>query len=164
MPNRGRAGAQLALNGTIVSTRHGVAVGSEGRIRANANGSPGGLDLSAGSTLTVADGGRVAIVFKSPPDRAGPEPYWGLRWKGNHLAQLAGLRAQGKLTFTVAKGVPGAANTWYHEATDCTYICVRDKWPPTVVARNVTVELLPGGTVTVHAKDIDAGSFHAGRK
>ena len=158
------AGGRLSLDGATLAVTNRATVGAKGKVHANINGFSGGLDLAGGSTLTVPDGGLISITFAADEDEGTAGPYWGLRWKGNHLAELGKLKTQWRLTFTVAEGVKGIANIWYDDAADYTYVSVKEKWPPTVLTRDLTVELPPGGTVKVHANDIDAGSYHAGQE
>jgi len=67
-------------------------VGVNGRI--NIHAVARGLDLAANAALTVADGGRIHIVFRRP-EAARRGIAWALRWKGDHVATLNAL-ATGK--------------------------------------------------------------------
>jgi len=163
-PDRKGPSGHVRLDGASLAVRGTVAVGSTGRVYVSVNGSSGGLDLADSSTLAVAGDGLISITFTTDQDEAEAGPYWGLRWKGDHLVELARLKSQSQLIFSVAEGVKGIAGLWYDGAADCTYVTVKEKWTPTAIARDLVVELPPGGTVTVHANDIDAGSYHAGHE
>ncbi|HPV24258.1 MAG TPA: sodium-independent anion transporter, partial [Casimicrobium sp.] len=55
----------------------------------------------AAATLSVSNGGKVAIVFTSPSSPGNSDyAYWGLRWAGNHRSELETLAAAGKLSWT----------------------------------------------------------------
>jgi formylglycine-generating enzyme required for sulfatase activity len=64
-------------------------VSSRGQLKLNIGGTPGGLWIDSASTsaLSLASGtGRITIDFGNP-DAPTPE-YYGLKWKGDHLADL----------------------------------------------------------------------------
>ena len=49
----------------------------------------GGIDLAASTTLTVGNTGNIHIQFEEDPVETGM--YWGLRWTGDHVADLIAL-------------------------------------------------------------------------
>ena len=99
--NSGAKGT-LIMTGTVFAVTNGVivdgpSVANKGRINVTVAGSPAGLDLGAAATLAVSQG-VVNITFQNPAPRYTPI-YWGLRWQGDHVAELAALKAAAKLAW-----------------------------------------------------------------
>jgi len=117
----------LHLDGTKLEITDSMVLKGEGKVTTNVNGISCGLDLSADATLTVADGGLIKIVFKRPkPGREGV--YWGLRWKGDHVAELQSLAAGETPRLTWDDTSLGAEAT--RVFTDGGYTYVGLKLPP----------------------------------
>jgi hypothetical protein len=92
VPENDNSSATLDLNGTVFAVGNSAAIGVNGTINTNVSGTSCGLDLVAAAKLTVADGGLMNIVFKRPKG-GGQGIYRGLRWKGDHAAELQALTA-----------------------------------------------------------------------
>lgn len=90
--NTGARGV-LVLTGTVFTVTNSVRIdgppeGDRGQIRISVVGRPAGLDMGPAATLAVSRG-EVRIRFEAPPRSA--SVYWGLRWAGDHVAELAAL-------------------------------------------------------------------------
>ena len=89
------------LNDTTCTILSNVTFGRNGTIEANIKGQPSGLDLAAAATLTSTTNGgagKINLIFKQNPATR-EVPYWGLRWAGDHVTELASLVSVGKLTW-----------------------------------------------------------------
>jgi len=73
-----------------------LTIKASGSVATHALGDSCGLDLPDAVALTVADGGSISILFDTP---AGSGLYYGLRWAGDHEADLQALVDAGKLTW-----------------------------------------------------------------
>ena len=104
--------ALLQLAGTTTQVSGQTDVGDSGTILIEVGGTSSGLDLAAGAGLTVQDGalpannGKIRIVFSTP---SASGLYWGLRWEGDHAADLQALADVGKLTWDDT-ALPGGAS------------------------------------------------------
>ena len=87
--------ALLGLNGTVYTPKTRLTVGPRGTVDTRITGASGGLDIPA--TATVAITGTVSIIFEQDPAASGL--YYGLRWEGNHVADLEALHAAGGLVW-----------------------------------------------------------------
>ncbi len=90
--NTGARGA-LLLTGTVVGVTtavrlDGPSAAGRAQLAVAVRGKPAGLDLASGATLDV-NNGSIHIRFLAPPEA--PAHYWGLRWAGDHVAELAAL-------------------------------------------------------------------------
>ena len=87
------AKGDLYLNGTHFIVTGGVKLDgssalTNGTIDIQVLGVPAGLDLTSGATLAVSQG-VINITFQNVTE--GVKNYWGLRWQGDHVAELTAL-------------------------------------------------------------------------
>ena len=160
-PESAKAEAVLELNGTVCAVATSATVGPKGTLTTTLSGLPAGLDLADGAMLTAT--GIVHVVFAQPPSN--PEGiYWGLRWSGNHLAQLLSLKNDGHLTWD-SSAIEGTVDVIYDVATDATYVAVvqaQANKPPIARVKDISVAYDPAmgeTSVTVDVTDVDDGSF-----
>ena len=87
--------------GTLISATGNVILGGgtagRGTLSLNVPGTSGGLDLGASATLTVMTNSSINITFQDVVSATGV--YWGLRWAGDHVAELTTLNGYGRLTW-----------------------------------------------------------------
>ena len=154
---------ELKLNGTLFSVATSMTVGPRGSVTATLKGAPAGIDLASGDALTIKTGGSVNLVFEQP-DPNPAELYWGLRWAGNHMADLLLFKNDGRLTIDDL-AIGGGVNIVYNEIDDTTYVAVAaasDNLPPVARVKNASKLFDPdsGETgVTFVVADVDNGSF-----
>jgi len=86
----------LVLNGTLFTVTNRMIVGQSGRVTNFVAGAASGINLAGCASLSVSNGGVISILFVSP-QTGGCGPYWGLRWDGDHRAELDALVGEGKL-------------------------------------------------------------------
>jgi len=139
---------ELILNGTVFTVATAMTVGPRGTVTATLNGSPAGLDLASGATLV--DRGNIRIIF-APADPNPEELYWGLRWAGNHQAELLALKNDGKLAWDDT-AIGGGVNIVYVADDDATYVAVAE----------VTVNLAPVARVKNATKGFDPAMGETG--
>jgi len=145
----------LYLNGTDVTIATSMTVLGKGTITTEVNGFSAGLDLAAAATLDITAPGKIEINFNAPQDAAESGEYYGLRWEGDHRAEISTMIADGRIVVNTT-GSGGIANVWYDDTY--TYVAVRESWPPIVIARDLTVEVNPPDdtTVVIGVDDVDA--------
>lgn len=93
------ARGRLVMTGTVFAVSSSVKIdgptaANRGFVTNTVSGAPGGLDLASGATLTVNQG-AIGIAFQDPLKYH--PVYWGLRWAGDHVAELTALQGAGKL-------------------------------------------------------------------
>jgi hypothetical protein len=98
---------RVELHGTVFTVTNSVTIGSYGVVSNFVSGASCGMDLGNAATLSVSNSGKIAVVFSGRGTNPG-QPYWGLRWAGQHAAALQALRDAGRLTMA---GWPGAATS-----------------------------------------------------
>ena len=156
-------GAQglLQLNGTAATLNTSLSVGPRGTVETNVNGKSCGLDLPAGATLAVFGTGKIAITFLQDQLEGETGTYWGLRWAGNHMAQLYALKDAGKLTIDdSAVASASTAGVWYEAGDDTTCVTLRSDWGLIALVNDLTFEVFTETTqITVSVDDVDGGSF-----
>jgi len=147
----------LRLDGTVFRINTDAAIHATGTVETNVSGFSCGLDLAGDAAFVVDEGGAININFLAEQDPGETGEYWGLRWEGDHRADLASLEVAGLLTINDA-AVSGTGGIAYDADNDVTYVCIRDTWPPEAIARDLTVEILPPAiaTVVVSADEVDA--------
>jgi len=92
----------LTLNGTVCVPAS-LTIGAKGKIQINVGNVSSGLDLAEDATIDIAAGGQIAIKFQTKPVESGV--FSGLRWAGDHVAELEALHTSARLTWT-ATGMP----------------------------------------------------------
>ena len=154
MPQACAAEAVLELNGTVCTISTSLKSGPRGRINTFVNGASAGLDLADAIALTI--NGTITIAFTQDQAEGQTGEYWGLRWAGDHRAALAALNGAGKLVWTLDPSMSGSANVFYDGTY--TYVAVKESWPPTAVANDLTIEVRPPDytTIVLTVDDIDA--------
>ena len=85
----------LRLNGTDFTVSSSLTVGPFGKIYTTVKGASCGLDIPASATVAIT--GTMDILFEADP--AGSGLYYGLKWEGDHAAELQALADAGKLTW-----------------------------------------------------------------
>ncbi len=82
---------ELSGTGRVFNVSGSLAVGTQGSggLTNRVAQLAGGIDLAASTTLTVGNTGNIHIQFEEDPVETGM--YWGLRWTGDHVAELIAL-------------------------------------------------------------------------
>ncbi len=128
-----------AVSGAVVI--EGSSGSDLGRVVTNVSGLSSGLDLGAAATLSVGTDGRIEIVFSDPSEDA-DGIYWGLRWSGDHVAELQALASAGLLTWDDSLLTLGDASIF--EAGGVTYVGLVIPEPASVVLGIMGAVLLAG--------------------
>ena len=87
----------LELNGTVCTVNTSLTVGATGAVNTNVGDSSCGIDLADLADLIVSADGAIGIAFVQPPASISGV-HWGLRWEGDHVADLQALVDDGRLT------------------------------------------------------------------
>ena len=145
--------AIMRLNGTQFTVGTAMTIGPLGKVYTNVKGKSCGLDIVSGATLNLA--GLHHIVFEQPQLPGETGEYWGLRWEGDHKAELLALKDAGKLTWD-ASAAGGTAKIYFDG--NHTYVAHRATWPAEAEVRDIAVEFYPPdfATVIVEAIEMDA--------
>jgi len=78
----------LHLNGTSFTVNASLTLHGTGKVETVLNGTSAALDLADGAALTATSPGGIDIVFAAP---SGSGLYYGLRWAGDHVAELQAM-------------------------------------------------------------------------
>jgi len=145
----------LQLEGTQFAVNTSLTLKKTGSLITHVKGKSAGVDLAAAAAFVINDGAAMQIIFDQEQDPGESGEYWGLRWEGDHRAVLSGLNNSGKVTWDTS-AITGSANVFYDGT--CTYVAVKTAWPPSVIARSLTLEVLPPDVtvLVINLADVDA--------
>ncbi len=122
---------------------------SQAFINTTVDGTPGGLDLSATSSLDLNSDpmyNKISVTFSDNPDALDPDDwYWGLRWAGDHETALEGLLADGRLVIDdsgLSAPIQQADYISYDAETGYTYVGAYIPEPTTALLLLVGVAAL----------------------
>lgn len=116
----------LMLRGTIVKIAGRFDGWDTALVETYLAGSSAGIDLgsSAAEALSLSNGAIVKLIFQGEPIDKG-KPYWGLRWAGNHVAELTNFLNAGNIVCNTAALPPnlaGKVGIWYEPSHNYTFI------------------------------------------
>ncbi len=124
-------GTHFRVDGAVTLDGAAAYPASRARILTVLTGKSGGLDLGPDASLTV-NHGLIDIAFaEEPVDKAAI--YWGLRWQGDHVAELQDLEVAGKLTWDDEQAGPVKAGIF--KAGGYTYVGIPSPRGPVFMTR-----------------------------
>ncbi|MDD5482157.1 MAG: hypothetical protein PHP98_00690, partial [Kiritimatiellae bacterium] len=120
-PEGGEANGVVISNGARVAGLTNLVIGDSGYVTNYLSGYSGGLDLQSNCEASVS--GKIRIVYTRRKNEAGV--YWGLRWGGDHTAELEALKSAGYLEWDDSALGPfdrGQTRIYYDSAETNTYV------------------------------------------
>jgi len=149
----------LDLPGASFTVNTALTMKENATVSVRVQGTSCGLQLASSATASVTGTAKIAISFEQPADDPEAGIYYGMKWDGNHLADLQTLFQDGRLIIDPA-GVNGEGTVIYDADSDATYATVVTSQPLTAVAKDLTIEAADDTTqVVIAASDIEGGSF-----
>ncbi len=95
----GQTRTLLEIENMQLDVTDSVTLGQYGRIITHIYGSSAGLDLAEGAELDLARGSRIKLFFHDAPSTEGI--HWGMRAKGNRVAEFTALARAGRITVSL---------------------------------------------------------------